>query len=45
MTDELDDRLDRIGRHPFRARFRLRGRDGADQAEASRRAGGPAGER
>jgi hypothetical protein len=27
--DELDDRLDRIGRHPFRARFRLYGRDRA----------------
>lgn len=29
MMDELDDRLDRIGRHPFRARFRLYGRDRA----------------
>ncbi|MEU1005626.1 DUF4186 domain-containing protein [Streptomyces tibetensis] len=29
MRDELDDRLDRIGRHPFRAKFRLRGRDRA----------------
>ncbi|MFJ5995650.1 DUF4186 domain-containing protein [Streptomyces sp. NPDC092370] len=29
MTDEWDDRLDRIGRHPFRAKFRLRGRDRA----------------
>jgi hypothetical protein len=29
MTDELDHRLDRIGQHPFRARFRLRGRDRA----------------
>ena len=26
---ELDDRLDRIGRQPFRARFHLRGRDRA----------------
>lgn len=26
---EIDDRLDRIGRHPFRARFRLRGRERA----------------
>ena len=25
----LDTRLDRIGRHPFRARFHLRGRDRA----------------
>ncbi|WP_338765829.1 DUF4186 domain-containing protein [Nocardia vulneris] len=29
MTDELDDRLDRIGQHHFRAKFRLRGRDRA----------------
>lgn len=29
MTSELDDRLDRIVRHPFRAKFRLRGRDRA----------------
>lgn len=29
MTDELDDRLAQIGRHPFRAKFRLRGRDRA----------------
>jgi hypothetical protein len=27
--DELDARLSRIGQHPFRARFRLRGRDRA----------------
>jgi hypothetical protein len=26
---EIDERLDRIGRHPFRAKFRLRGRDRA----------------
>ncbi|HEY2724349.1 MAG TPA: DUF4186 domain-containing protein [Pseudonocardiaceae bacterium] len=26
---EIDDLLDRIGRHPFRAKFRLRGRDRA----------------
>lgn len=26
---EIEERLDRIGRHPFRARFRLRGRDRA----------------
>jgi hypothetical protein len=25
--DELDERIDRIQRHPFRAKFRLRGRD------------------
>lgn len=29
MTGELDDRLDRIGQHHFRAKFRLRGRDRA----------------
>ncbi|MFI6041836.1 DUF4186 domain-containing protein [Nocardia sp. NPDC051321] len=29
MTDELDDRLHRIGQHHFRAKFRLRGRDRA----------------
>lgn len=29
MTDDLDARLHRIGRHPFRAKFRLRGRDRA----------------
>ncbi|QIS02901.1 DUF4186 family protein [Nocardia brasiliensis] len=29
MTDELDDRLHRIGQHRFRAKFRLRGRDRA----------------
>ena len=27
--DELDARLHRIGQHPFRAKFRLRGRDRA----------------
>lgn len=27
--DELDARLQRIGKHPFRAKFRLRGRDRA----------------
>ena len=27
MMDDLDDRLERIGRHPFRAKFRLRGRE------------------
>ncbi|MFD3557854.1 DUF4186 family protein [Streptomyces goshikiensis] len=27
MANEWDDRLDRIGRHPLRAKFRLRGRD------------------
>jgi hypothetical protein len=27
--DELDARLNRIGQHPFRAKFRLRGRDRA----------------
>ncbi|WP_336644868.1 DUF4186 domain-containing protein [Microbacterium sp. USHLN186] len=29
MSDDLDDRLRRIGQHPFRARFHLRGRDRA----------------
>ncbi|MFI0482099.1 DUF4186 domain-containing protein [Actinomadura sp. 9N215] len=29
MTDELNARLHRIGQHPFRAKFRLRGRDRA----------------
>jgi hypothetical protein len=29
MTDELDERIERIGRQPFRARFHLRGRDRA----------------
>ena len=27
MADRLDARLDAIGRHPFRAKFHLRGRD------------------
>jgi Domain of unknown function (DUF4186) len=29
MPDSLDQRLDAIGRHPFRAKFHLRGRDRA----------------
>lgn len=29
MNEDLDARLHRIGRHPFRAKFRLRGRDRA----------------
>lgn len=29
MSDDLYDRLRRIGQHPFRARFHLRGRDRA----------------
>lgn len=29
MSDDLDDRLRRIGQHPFRARFHLHGRDRA----------------
>ncbi|MFJ4045763.1 DUF4186 domain-containing protein [Microbacterium sp. NPDC089987] len=29
MSDDLDARLRRIGQHPFRARFHLRGRDRA----------------
>lgn len=29
MSDDLDGRLRRIGQHPFRARFRLGGRDRA----------------
>jgi hypothetical protein len=29
MLDSLDQRLDAIGRHPFRAKFHLRGRDRA----------------
>jgi hypothetical protein len=37
MTDSLDRRLDTIAQHPFRAKFRLRGRD---RATAQR--GGPA---
>lgn len=28
-VDELDNRLQQIGQHPFRAKFRLRGRDRA----------------
>jgi hypothetical protein len=28
-TDQLDARLERIGKHPFRAKFHLRGRDRA----------------
>ena len=27
MPDSLDDKLDAIARHPFRAKFQLRGRD------------------
>jgi hypothetical protein len=29
IVSSIDQRLDRIGRHPFRARFHLRGRDRA----------------
>jgi hypothetical protein len=29
VADGLDERLDAIGRHPFRAKFHLRGRDRA----------------
>ncbi len=29
MAEELDAKLDAIGRHPFRAKFHLRGRDRA----------------
>lgn len=29
MPDELDDKLDAIARHPFRAQFHLRGRERA----------------
>jgi hypothetical protein len=36
-TDPLDDRLDVIARHPFRAKFHLRGHD-----RATARLGGPA---
>jgi hypothetical protein len=27
MTDSLDQKLDAIAQHPFRAKFHLRGRD------------------
>ena len=35
MTDPLDQKLDAIGRHPFRARFHLRGRERVTAEQAA----------